>query len=124
MSEEGDRLLHILRETLISEFRSNQPDLTLRQLAVSLQIYLTDEPQTVRGLASYLTVNKSSISRVLKRLGEIDLAYREVDPRDSRSIVVHQTAQGAAIVKRLGMAMAEAAYEERAKRVISGEGSC
>ena len=107
--DDPDRLLHILRKTLISEFRSKQPDLTLRQLAVALQVYLTDEPQTVRGLAAHLKVSKSCISRALIHFQEAGLAYREVELRDTRSIIVRRTERGAAMVDRLGMAMAEAA---------------
>ena len=107
--DDPDRLLHILRETLLSEFRSQQPDLTLRQLAVALQVYLADETQTVRGLAAHLNVNKASISRGLDRLEEFDLAYRELNSRDRRSIIVGWTVRGAAMVERLGAAMSEAA---------------
>lgn len=111
-TETGDdpnRLLHTLRKTLITEFRSQQPDLTLRQLAMLLVIYLTNERQTVRGLAAYLNVHKSAVCRALDRFREIDLAYREIDLRDTRSINAGRTARGAAMVERLGTAMVEAA---------------
>lgn len=107
--DDPDRLLHILRETLVSEFCSLQPDLTLRQLAMLLMVYLTNERQTVRGLAAYLGINKSAVCRALDRFGEIDLANREVDLRDTRSITVERTARGTAMMVRLGTVMVEAA---------------
>ena len=109
MSDEGDHLPHTLRETLISEFRSKQPDLTLRQLAVVLRVYLTDERQTVRGLASHLNISKSSIRRALNQFEKTGLVHRKIDLRDRRSVSVGRTVRGAAMVKRLGTTMAEAA---------------
>jgi DNA-binding MarR family transcriptional regulator len=109
MSDADDRLLHVIHRTYVAEIRSNQPDLNLRQLAVLLVVYLTDEPQTVRGLAKRLNVNKSAITRALDRLGELDLVQRAVDGRDLRSVLVQPTADGTAMVKRLGVAMVSAA---------------
>lgn len=109
MADNANRLLHAIRQTCAIESGSNQPDLTLRQLAVLLQVYLSDEPQTVRGLATCLNIHKSGIGRALNRLQETDLAYREVDAQDRRSVFVGRTAQGVAMVDRLGAAMAEAA---------------
>ena len=111
-AEAGDdpnRLLHTLRETLISEFRSKQPDLTLRQLALVLLVYRTDKRQTVRGLAAHLNVSKTSISRALNQFERTGLANRKIDLRDRRSVFVGQTVRGDAMVERLGAAMAEAA---------------
>jgi DNA-binding MarR family transcriptional regulator len=68
--------------------RSDQPDLILRQLAVLLEVYQTDEPQTVRGLAAVLNITKPVINRTFDHLGELDLACRQVDLRDRRSVLV------------------------------------
>ena len=107
MGSDPNRLLHALRETLVSEFRSKQPDLTLRQLAVALRVYLTEEPQTVRGLAAYLNVTTNCISRALNRFEKLGLAYRKIDLRDRRSVFVGRTVRGAAMVKRLGTVTTE-----------------
>jgi hypothetical protein len=51
----ADPLLHTLMNTMIASVRSDGPDLSARQLAVFLNVYL--EPaieQTVRGLAAAL----------------------------------------------------------------------
>ncbi|WP_408735130.1 MarR family transcriptional regulator [Belnapia moabensis] len=88
--------------------RSDQPDLSMRQLAVVLVVYQTEEPQTVRGLAASLNIQKPAVTRALDCLEEIDLARRKVDPRDRRSIIVERTGTGDAMLKRLQDAMAEA----------------
>ena len=109
MADDIDQLLHIIRQTCVAEIRSDQPDLNLRQFAVLLLIDLTDEPQTVRGLAAHLNVAKPAITRAIDRLEELELARREPDGRDRRSIIVRRTARGAAMVERLQVAMAQAA---------------
>ncbi|SDD94340.1 MarR family transcriptional regulator [Belnapia rosea] len=111
MTNDPDRLLQILRETCLSEIRSDHPDLPLRYLAVLLVIYQTDEPQTVRGLAKHLNINKPAITRALDRLEELNLAYREVDLNDRRSVLVQRTVGGTAMVERLGATMVRAATE-------------
>ncbi len=109
MSANPDRLLQILCKTCLSEIRSGQPDLTLRQLAIALVVYQTDGLQTVRGLAKHLNISKPAVTRALDRLEELNLAYREVDPKDRRSVPVQRTAGGAAMVGRLGATMSAAA---------------
>ena len=109
MGDDPDRLLHTLREAFRAEICSDQPDLNLRQLAVLLVVYSTDELQTVRGLAAYLHIHKSAVGRALNRFKETDVAYREVDLQDRRSVFVGRTVRGAAMVEGLGTAMVEAA---------------
>ncbi|MBL6081120.1 MarR family transcriptional regulator [Belnapia sp. T18] len=109
MSNDPDRLLQILRETCLSEVRSDQPDLTLRQIGIALMVYQTDELQTIRGLAKHLNISKSVVTRALDRLEELELAYRTIDGRDRRSVLVQRTTGGAAMVKRLGATMSAAA---------------
>jgi DNA-binding MarR family transcriptional regulator len=101
-----DALLQMLRETILAEVRADRTDLSLRQLAVVLTVHLTDEPQTVRGLAEQLQIPTPSTTRALDRLGELDLVCRQQDPRDGRSVIAQRTPSGAAMVKRLKGAMA------------------
>ena len=96
-----DQQIGILRETIVALVRSDGPDLSARQLAVLLTVYLGDGPHTVRGLAADLQVSKPAITRALDRLGELDLARRKVDPADRRSVLVQRTAKGAAFLDHL-----------------------
>ena len=108
IGDDPDRLLHTLREAFRAEICSDQPDLNLRQLAVLLVVYLSDNLQTVRGLAAHLHIHKSAVGRALNHFEETDVAYREADLQDRRSVFVRRTIRGAAMVKRLGTTMAEA----------------
>src|ERR1700735_3372167 len=76
-----------LRGTIIALVRSDRTDLTARQLGVFLTCYLTEEEQTVRGLAKHLNVAKPAISRALDRLAEADLIKRKTDTTDRRSVL-------------------------------------
>jgi DNA-binding MarR family transcriptional regulator len=112
MTDDPDRLLHIFRKTVSSEIRLDQPDLTLRQLAVALTVYGTDEPQTVRGLAKLLNIGKPPVTRALDVLGDLDMTHRESDSRDRQSVHIARTDADAAMMKRLPEAMAAAAADQ------------
>ena len=67
----AEPLLHVLMRTMVSSVAGDGPDLTARQLAAFLKIYLEpDVEQTVRGLAAALNVSKPAITRALDRLEE------------------------------------------------------
>jgi DNA-binding MarR family transcriptional regulator len=76
---DGDALTQVLRSTVLALVRWHGVDLTVRQLAVFLIVYLRDEPHTVGGLAARLNVVRPVVSRALDRLGELDLVRRKLD---------------------------------------------
>jgi len=105
----ADPMLHVLMNTMVASVSSNGPDLTARQLAVFLKIYL--EPaidHTVRGLAAVLNVSKPAITRALDRLEELDFTKRETDPNDRRSVIARRTPSGSVYLRTLSGFMAEA----------------
>jgi DNA-binding MarR family transcriptional regulator len=104
----ADRMVGVLRDTVVSLVRRDGPDLSARQLGVFLTVYLAEGPHTVRGLAAELNVSKHAITRALDRLGEFDLARRKLDPMDRRSVLVQRTVNGAALLRDLRQTMAEA----------------
>jgi DNA-binding MarR family transcriptional regulator len=105
-------LLPQLQHAMLTLVRREGPDLTARQLAVFLAVYLDDGPHTVRGLAQELDVCKPAITRALDRLGEFDLARRKVDPTDRRSVFVLPTPAGWAFLAELRAAMGETAASD------------
>ncbi len=80
--------------TLIHYVRSGQPDLTNRQMALLMLIYLTPGPHTVRGIASTLGVSKPVVTRALNTLGSLGYLRRERDQDDRRNIFVVRTKDG------------------------------
>jgi len=107
-TQQADRMVGILRDTVVSLVRRDGPDLSARQLGVFLTVYLSEGPHTVRVLAADLNVSKPAITRALDRLGEFDLARRKLDPMDRRSVLVQRTVGGAALLRDLRQTMAEA----------------
>src|SRR3546814_20940266 len=65
-TETGARLAPWMN-ALVRYVQSNQPDLTNRQLALLLIVYLLPGPHTVRGLAARLHVSKPVITREFGR---------------------------------------------------------
>lgn len=90
----ADQALNSWMNTLIRYVRSGQPDLTNRQMALMLLVYLTPGPHTVRGLAKSLGVSKPVITRALNTLGSLGYLRRVRDESDRRNVFVAQTNTG------------------------------
>src|SRR5689334_6854511 len=81
-------------KALIAYVRSGEPDLTNRQMALLLLVYMTPGPHTVRGLANMLNVSKPVVTRALNTLGTLGYLRRERDEADRRNIFVAKTELG------------------------------
>ena len=84
---------------LIGYVRSGDPDLTNRQMALLLVVYLLPGPHTVRGLAARLHVSKPVVTRALNTLGSLGYLRRQKDDADLRNIFIEQTPQGLAFLE-------------------------
>ena len=100
--------LDLWRRTIVEFVRRDGPDLTARQTAVLLTVYLTWPPHTVRGLATELGVSKPAITRALDRLSDLRLIRRKQDENDKRSILVQRTVQGSVFLSDLGQVIRRA----------------
>lgn len=89
-------------QTLIAYVRSGQPDLTNRQMALMMIVYLTEGPHTVRGLAERLGVSKPVITRALNTLGALGYLRRVRDDADRRNVFVAKTPTGQDFLERFG----------------------
>ena len=94
--------LHLWHDVILDLVRDDEPDLSPRQHAVLLTVYLEPPPHTIRGLAAKLGVTKPAITRALDTMGRLGLVTRRRDPDDRRNVVVHRTLAGALAVERLG----------------------
>ena len=97
MSERG---LRSWMQTLIGYVRSGQPDLTNRQMALLMIVYMTPGPHTVRGLAHTLGVSKPVITRALNTLGTLGYLRRVRDEADRRNVFVAKTSIGQDFLER------------------------
>lgn len=94
--------LRLWQEVTLAEVRDSVPDLTMRQMAILLTVYLDPPPHTVRGLAARLDVTKPVITRALDTMGSLKLVSRHRDERDRRNVLVRRTVEGALFVERFG----------------------
>ncbi|MFZ1773947.1 MAG: MarR family transcriptional regulator [Rhizobiaceae bacterium] len=94
--------LRLWQAVSLSEVRDGKPDLSMRQAAILLTIYLDQPPHTVRGLAARLGVTKPVITRALDTMGALKLVSRHRDERDKRNVLIRRTVDGALYVERLG----------------------
>ncbi|MDO6415677.1 MarR family winged helix-turn-helix transcriptional regulator [Sphingomonas sp. BIUV-7] len=97
-----DNILAEWMQTLVGYVRSGQPDLTNRQMALLLLVYLTPGPHTVRGLAKSLGVSKPVVTRALNTLGALGYLRRERDEADRRNIFIAHTDVGAHFLEGFG----------------------
>ena len=103
--------LDLWRTVLVESVRSAGPDLSARQLAIVLTVYLTPPPHTVRGLAAMLRISKPAVTRALDRLGMLGLARRRRDDADRRSVLVQRTVKGSVFLSEFSDIVARAAKE-------------
>jgi DNA-binding MarR family transcriptional regulator len=96
----SERALRNWMQTLIGYVRSGQPDLTNRQMALLLLVYLSPGPHTVRGLAHTLGVSKPVITRALNTLGTLGYLRRVRDEADRRNVFVAKTSIGQEFLDR------------------------
>ncbi len=107
----GPAGLDLWRRALCESVRRDTPDLSARQLALLLTVYLTPPPHTVRGLADILNISKPAITRALDRLGMLGLARRKRDDADRRSVLVQRTVKGSVFLSEFSEIMVKAADE-------------
>jgi len=74
--------------------QDDTPDLSARQLAMLMTIYLEKGPHTVRSLAAHLQVTKAAISRATDSLCKLGFIERKPDHRDKRSVILARTSAG------------------------------
>lgn len=101
--------LRLWQAVALSEVTSDMPDLSHRQAAILLTVYLDHPPHTVRGLAGRLGVSKPVITRALDTMGAMKLVSRHRDETDKRNVLVRRTVEGALFVERFGDVIIETA---------------
>ncbi|MDA8230852.1 MAG: MarR family transcriptional regulator [Magnetospirillum sp.] len=101
--------LHLWRGAIVDSVRRDGPDLSARQMALMLTVYLVPPPHTVRGLAQTLNISKPAVTRALDRLSELGLIKRKVDDNDRRSVLVQRTVKGSVFLREFGDLIVSAA---------------
>lgn len=100
--------LDVWRRTLTDAIRRKAPDLSARQMAMLLTVYLAPAPHTVRGLARLLEISKPAVTRAIDRLSGLELVRRKVDEKDRRSVLIQRTVRGSVFLREFGELIAAA----------------
>jgi DNA-binding MarR family transcriptional regulator len=100
--------LNLWREALVENVRREGPDLSARQMALVLTVYLTPEPHTAGSLATTLNVSKPAITRALDSLGRLGFVRRTRDGTDRRSVLVLPTIKGSVYLSDFAWLIAKA----------------
>jgi len=106
--------LRLWRDVVLEQVRDELPDLSLRQMAVLLSVYLDPPPHTVRGLAKKLGVTKPVITRALNALSKHGFIERRRDELDKRNVLVRRTLKGALYLEALAEMIRERARQVEA----------
>lgn len=109
MTLSAQQTLELWRVVTAAGLRRDHPDLTARQLALLLHVYLMPPPHTVRGLSATLHMSKPAVTRALDRLGRLDFLRRKRDEADKRSVLVQHTVKGSVYLREFGDVAAEVA---------------
>ncbi|GLQ05416.1 MarR family winged helix-turn-helix transcriptional regulator [Sneathiella chinensis] len=104
-------ILKLWQQSLNEMVRRSGPDLSSRQMAIMLMVYLDEPPHTVRGIASQLNISKPAVTRALDALGKMDLLRRKPDDKDKRSINVVRTVKGSVFLSEFSEIIEKSAWK-------------
>ncbi|SDH05624.1 MarR family transcriptional regulator [Roseospirillum parvum] len=96
---EPAQALALWHRAVVDSVRREGPDLSARQMALLLCVYLEEPPHTVRGLAERLNVSKPAITRAVDRLSALGLAKRKPDEADRRNVFIQRTVKGSVFLR-------------------------
>jgi DNA-binding MarR family transcriptional regulator len=91
--------LTLWHTVLVSGLNRALPDLTTRQFALFLEVYLAPPPHTVRGLAKTLNMSKPAVTRAIDRLEKLEFVRRKTDEQDKRSVLVQRSVKGSVFLR-------------------------
>ncbi len=94
--------LDLWRRSIVTTVQREAPDLSARQMALLLTVYLTPPPHTIRGLAGILKVSKPAITRAVDRLSTLGMVRRKADEADRRSVNLQRTVKGSVFLREIG----------------------
>jgi DNA-binding MarR family transcriptional regulator len=119
----------VLHGMLLALVRRDGRDLTARQLAAFLSVYMDENTHTLSSLAELLDVSPPSVTRIMDRLVKFDLMTRRKDREDRRRVLVRRTTCGSAFFRELVSSSGTVAADVRevqigvAKNLVSQRGS-
>jgi len=103
------RALDLWYRVMAGHVRGTAPDLTSRQMALMLEIYLHDDRlHTVRDLARTLNLSKPVVTRALDAMSRHGFVRRKRDEKDRRNVFLHRTVKGSTYLAEFAGSILEA----------------
>ncbi|WP_323762969.1 MarR family transcriptional regulator [Maricaulis sp.] len=103
----------MMRRVSADAVRGAAADLTARQFALLLSIFMKPGPHAIRDLARQLDLPKPAVTRALDVLERQGFVRRKRDRHDKRDVSVHRTVKGAVFLYDYGETVAHRAEETR-----------
>ena len=94
--------LEVWFDVIAETVREDGPDLSARQLAVLMTVYMSSAPHTVRALAKQLKLGKPAVTRAVDALSKLGLLKRAKDPQDGRNVFIQRTVRGSVFLSDMG----------------------
>ncbi len=69
-------------------------DLSSRQTAVLLNVYLVHQPHSIKSLSEELNISKPAVCRAVDALEDARLLKRARDRQDKRNVLIQRTTKG------------------------------
>jgi DNA-binding MarR family transcriptional regulator len=91
--------LNFWQRVISSSLRELPYDLSQRQFAILLSVYMTPPPHTIRSLATLLDVSKPAVCRAVDALSTLDLVRRKKDEEDRRNVFLQRTVNGSVFLR-------------------------
>ena len=113
--------LEMMRRVSQEAVQGASMDLTGRQFALLLAIFMREGPHTVRDLAAALDLPKPAVTRALDVLERHGLVRRKRDQKDKRDVRIHRTVKGAVFLYDYGASVSEYARDTVAPIIIPAE---
>ena len=95
------RALSFWRNVTKATLKEMPVDLSARQTAVMLTIYLMPPPHSVKSLADNLKISKPAVCRAIDALENDRLVKRSRDRHDNRNVLIQCTSKGSAYLNDL-----------------------
>jgi DNA-binding MarR family transcriptional regulator len=89
-------------QVVAAQVRSRGPDLSLRQTAILLSVYLEPPPHTLGSMAVRLGISKPAVTRAVDALEKLEFVRRMPNADDGRSMLLQRTVKGSVFVDGLG----------------------
>lgn len=91
--------LKLWQRVIARSLRELPYDLSQRQTAVLLSVYMAPAPHTVRNLSERLNISKPATCRALDALSALDLIRRKKDEEDRRNVFIQRTVNGSVFLR-------------------------